>query len=354
MALVRKLFVAVGLSLLPISLVSADTVWVGTGANPIKYSDVKISAVDGDNLIYSTASGDAKKPLAQVQQISVDGETDFDAAEEAFRAGKWPDAVDGYQKAIGSTSTDWVKARSSIRLVEAAAKTNRFDAAITAYVALVQANPKAAEKAKPSVPDATSPYLDPAVTTINQALNASGLSDSQRSSLLGLLLDIDQVKKDTAGATSVLEQLSRLGTLSPEATAGLKIQTASVALQQKNYQKALDDIQKNSSLFADPAQQVEALNILAQAQDGLNGDKDDSNALKDLAIAYMRVVTFGKDLPGQPHVAQSLLRVAQLEEKLKEPKVALQLYQQIAAEKDFADDPAQADAKKSVERLKGT
>jgi len=354
MSSVRKMSLVLWLALAPAGWAMADTVWVGAGANPIPHPDVKISAITDDNLVYTSVSGaEEHKPLSQVQQIAVDGETAFNAGEQAFRDSKWADAVDSYQQAIGSTSKDWIKLRSSMRLVDAAAKINRYDAAVTAYVSLVQLAPALTEKAKPSAPDANSQYLDAAQNTISKSLDSSTLTDSQKSSLLNILLDIYQAKKDTTNATNVLEQLEKLGSLSPAATASLKLDAARVAMDKKDYQTALDDIQQHRAVFIEPKQQVTALWILAQAQDGLNSDKEDPNSLKDLALAYMRVATFGKDLQDQPHVPDSLLRVAQIEEKLKEPKVASQLYAEIV--KNYPDQPAAATAKDSMGRInKGT
>lgn len=356
MTSIRKLTLTSYLVLTAVTFASADTVWIGeTAKNPIKADGVKIVDVQGDQLIYRTASGiKVSKPLAQMQQISVDGEPAFDAAEAAYLAGNWAAATDNYQKAIQSTTEDWIKMRSSIRLVTAAAKSNRFDAAVTAYVALVQMNPKAAANAKPAITDASAPYLAGSAQTINNALDSAKLTDAQRGSLLSLELQIYRAQKDTAHAGDVLQQLEKLGALSPEDQAGLKLDTARVALDAKNYQAAEDAIQKNRALFTQSGQQVDALYILARAQDGLNADKQDPDSLKDLAIAYMRVVTFAKDLPDQPHAAESLLRVAQIEEQLKEPKVALKLYRQIATDKDNADTPVAAEARKGMERLQGT
>jgi TolA-binding protein len=191
---------------------------------------------------------------------------------------------------------------------------------------------------------------------VNKALASPTLKDNQRAPLLSLLLEIYRAKNDTANVNQTLQQLAKLGAASPAQMALLKLASARVALDAHDYNKAQSEIQQNRSLFTDPANQADALFTLAQARDGLDGSKDDdANAQKDLALAYMRVVTFGKDVPGQPHVAESLLRVAQIEEKLKEPQVALQLYQQIT--KDYADQPATAaDARAGIERLnaKGT
>ncbi len=70
--------------------------------------------------------------------------------------------------------------------------------------------------------------------------------------------------------------------------------------------------------------------ILAQARDGQAGSKNDANAWRDAAIAYLRVVADFKDAPGAPHVADALLHAASiLETRLNQSAQALQMYQSI-------------------------
>ena len=85
---------------------------------------------------------------------------------------------------------------------------------------------------------------------------------------------------------------------------------------------------------------------------GQIGDGKDAAALKDAALAYMRVVANFKDTPGRPHVADSLYKTGQIEEQLAEPDVAAKVYQQVAEQ--FPSDPAAALAKQNLDRLKSS
>ena len=331
---------------------AADTLYVGeTGKQPIAVNGVKVLDLQGDSLIYQTSGGEQlKKPLSQMQQIAIDGETDFDAAEKAYAGGDWAAAVTGYQASMSSASKQWMKDRSAMRLATAAAKAGRFDAAVAAYAAVLQRNPDAAAAVKPELPADGSPQLKPAADAITSALGAASLNDSQRGALLSLQLQIERADHNPAAVDATLQQMMRLGNLSPADTAVVKLASARVALDARDYAKAQSDIESVKANLIDPSAQVDALSILAQAHEGqLPADASD-NDLKDAAIDYMKVVAFGKDVPGQPHVAEALVHTAQLEEKLKEPKVALQLYQQVS--RDYADTPAAALAKSSIDRLK--
>jgi TolA-binding protein len=126
-----------------------------------------------------------------------------------------------------------------------------------------------------------------------------------------------------------------------------------MALDNKQYQKAIDEVQANKQLFADERTQADALLVLADARYGLAQQKNnDPQLLQDAGLAYMRVVAHFKDHPDRPHVATALLRTAEIHEKLNQKDAALQLYQQVASQ--FNDDPAAGPkAKASAERLKG-
>jgi TolA-binding protein len=347
-----KLILIGCLSIAPAS-VMGDSIWLGISAkNPILATDVHIVRIQADFLVYTNPGGsEVSKPLDQVQQMNADGENDFNAAEQAYRDGKLANAANSYQKTIRTTSKDWVRDRSSIRLAELSAKLNRFDTAATAYVGLILKDPATAAAAKPVISDAVAPYYDGALGDIKHALETNKLADTQQGALLGFALELYRAKKNSAAANQTVAELIKLGLANPSDIAMVKIGSARVALDAKDYAKATAEIQQNRALFNEPAQQADALYILAQAKDAIDGSKDSSEIQKDLAIAYMRVVTVGKDAPGQPHVADALMRVAQIEEKLKELTVATKLYQQIS--KDYSGQPIAGQAKTSLDRLAG-
>jgi tetratricopeptide (TPR) repeat protein len=337
-------------SLFAAALACGDTIWVGESAtNPIRADGVQILRLDGDRLVFNALSGsEVSKPLSQVQQIAVDGETAFNAAEEAYVAGKWDVAATQYQSALHSTTRDWLKLRCSVRLAEVAGKANRFDAAVSAYIALLADNPKAAAAVRPQVAQANPATLNAAAAELSLSLRSDALNDTQRALLLRLALEIYRAKKDSASVSATLEALAKIGAATPADMAVLKLASAQTALDAKDFKTARDDIEQNRPLFTDSAQQIDALWVLAQAQDGLT-DRNDVAGLKDAAIAYMRVVTFGKDVAGKPHVAEALLQVAEIEQALKEPVAAVQLYRRIEA--DFPDQPSAAAAKVARQKL---
>jgi len=332
---------------------SADTVYL----QGLPYDNVTITGVSQGQLNFTSASGNADaRDLAKVQRIHVDGENALNDAEDAYAQGKFSDAVDGYLTTTHSTTKDWLKDYVATRLVDAANKSNRFDAVTTAYIAMVQKNPAAAAHIRPQMPAADSTYLDTAISQVTDALSGSGLTDEQNVALLQFQVDLYNTKKDSQGADTAEAKLDEILAKDPnnpiaqQANARRKLQAATTALAAKKYQEAISDIESNKQLFTDPAQQADAMYTIAEARMGLVAGGNDPTALKDAALAYMRVVADFKDAPGKPHVADSLLKTAQIEEQLAEPDVAARVYQQVAEQ--FPSDPAAAVAKQDLDRLK--
>ncbi|MDQ3441133.1 MAG: hypothetical protein M3478_12375 [Planctomycetota bacterium] len=335
-----------------------DSVWVSSAkgdaatANAMEYSKVKITRIDETGVIFANPAGrESDRPLEQVVRIAIDDEPTLNAAEEAFVAGTWDVATDNYLKTIKSTQRDWLKDWVARRLLTAAEKAKRFDAAATAYVTAVLGGAKA--PAKPAMPDAKSTYLATAAKEVEAALQNPKLSADQRQALLSFLLDLHRTRNDQKGMADVMQQLQKAGALAANdpaaagALARMKLDVAAVAVEGNQYKKALDEINASRAIFVNPADQAQALFLLAQAQEGLAGEN--ATALHDAALAYMRVVAHCKDSPGRPHVVESMMKTASILERTKNAKAALDLYQQVAAQ--FGDDPAAAQAREHAQRL---
>jgi hypothetical protein len=337
---------------LPLSISHADTLWIGdtTVARAIKSDNVKVTAVKDDTVNYTSDTGmQAKQPLKKLVQINIDGESAFNTAENAYGTGDFDSAITNYQQVLQSASSkDWMQSRAASRLIAAAKSKNRYDAEVSAYCSLLVKDPTAAAANKPGSPPEHSQYLDSALTSVGKTLDAGNLNATQKSTLLTLQLEIDRAKGDKAAVNATLGQLVAMGAADPGVVAMLKIASANVDLDAKNYEKAITDIDTNRALFTEPDQQVDALYVLAQAHNGVDGNTNDAEKLKDLAIGYMRVVTFGGKLPDRPHVADSLVAAAEIETKLNEKAAAIQLYQQVVKEKAFAGTPASTRAQAAL------
>ncbi len=146
-----------------------------------------------------------------------------------------------------------------------------------------------------------------------------------------------------------MQQLAARGGTSAKDTGMVKLSAANLAFDSKQYAQAISTIEQNKAAFTDPAQQVDALWLLAESKDALAANKTDPETLKDTALAYMRVVTFGSQLGDKPHVPDALLRVGKIEEKLNDPQIAGQMYQLVI--KNFGASPAATGARAAAATL---
>lgn len=336
--------------LLPSSLVLADSFFVGS----LETKNVVIKELKDGNLIYEINGRQNEREAARISRLVVTNETPLNTAEEAYSLAKWDEAVDGYQKVLRTTNKPWAKDWAAMRLIESANKTGRFDAAATAYILALLNDPNAAAGMKPELPESKSTYLDTAVKEVNAALADSKLSVEQRRALLGFLVELQQARKDAAAEDAAYEQLARLpgaDVNDPNARRVLarrRLSVASRALESRNYRAALDEISTNRAMFVEPAQQAEALFIIAEAQAALA--ESDPVALKDAALAYMRVVALAKDEPDRPRVVLSLIKTASILERVGDPTAATLLYEQVMTQ--YPDDPSSPKARENLERLR--
>lgn len=356
--MIRSIFIGVIL-LVCAAWLRADSLLVSSGGNPVPFNNVKVDRVEAGKIIFRTTTGnETSRELSQVVQMTLDDEPAFSAAEQAYATEQWDAATDGYQKTVRSTDKPWLKDFCSIRLIDAASKSGRFDAAVTGYIAAVIKDPAMADSKKPALPDSKSTYLDTAVQELNTALAGSKLQDVQRQALLSFLLEIHRARGDGKATTETMEKLLKL-TASPSSGAGgdplagraladLKLGIAHVALDEEDYAKARQTIEQSREVFIEPDQQADALYCLAEAAAAQAGK--DPAALRAAALDYMRVVAHFKDEASSATlVADSLVKTAGILEQLNEISDALSLYEQAAAQ--YPGSPAAAAAKTGIERI---
>jgi TolA-binding protein len=137
---------------------------------------------------------------------------------------------------------------------------------------------------------------------------------------------------------------------SPGDTAAAALGSARAALESKDFGKVIRDITAGAAGFTQPRDQAAAMFYLAEARAGLAAQKNDPAAWQDAALAYMRVVAHFKDAAGSPYVARSLLRTAEIHERLNDPAAARSLYEQVV--RQFPGDPDAGAAAAGVEKLK--
>lgn len=338
-------------------LAHGDSVWIQSGTgNPIALSDVKVIGVQDDSLVFTAPSGkQTSKLLTQVPQIKVDDEPAFSAAEEAYRAKDFKTALENYQKALETSTKDWLKDRSALRLVQSANGAGNFPAAVHGFILLAQSKPGAATENKPAVP-ANRAAIDQAIAELKQATQDAKLSGDRKTVLNNYLVELYTAKGDAAGAAGQMAKAdpaaaaaasSARNAESQKVAADARLTEARQAFAQRQFAKAAQVLNANGAVFTDARQRADALYLLAQCTAA--GAGDDPAQLKDAALAYMRVVGACDAVPGKPHVVESLMAVGGLMEKLKSDKEAAAVYGQVVAE--FPGTPAATQAKQNADRL---
>ena len=330
----------------------ADSVFIGS----LERKDVKITAVR-DGAIELSIDGRAVEPmpLNKITRINIADEPELGRAEGAYLAQQPLQAVEAYQAAFKTTKRPWLKDYILPRLLDSANKSGKFDVAVSSYIALVRKDVQAAQKARPTPPEEPVTQLAAAVTELSRASNDATLPKGAKQALQSLLLEVYRAQKDLASATKLGEQILKSGTMDMNDPAAIRlagdvrIGLARVAMANKEYDKALAQIEGGKELFVETRQQVVALYCLAQAMDGKAGAKPDANAAKDIALAYMRVVAVARLTTQAPHVVESLYRVAQLHELFGDPKGAMATYSDIT--QTYAEQPLGKAAAKDVARL---
>jgi hypothetical protein len=332
------------------ALAVADSVTV----NNLPYPDVKINAVKGDEIFFNTSTGtEVHKPIAHVSKINLSDEPALNAAEEAYLAKDWDKAATGYERTVRTTTKAWLRDWCSVRLLESANKANRFDAAVKAYIALAEKSPDAAKPIVLNMPKAGSAYINDAIKELNAAISRSK-NEQTKQLLLKLLVDLNAMKGDNAAGDKALQELANtqvaLDPNSPEAQKAqvmLKLKSIRVALAAKEYDKVISAVEKEAPAIIEPADQADALLMLADARAGKAGE--DKNAWKDVAVSYMRVAA---NAPSTPQAATALLKVAAiLETRLGEKDSAIKLLKQIAT--DYKGQEPATEAENQIKRLGG-
>ena len=166
----------------------ADTIYKGApGTNALALPGVHVSGAANGALSYTTDTGSTRTvPLTDVQRLTLDGQANFNAAEDAYAAGDDPTALTRYTTVLASGGGPaYLRARAAQRLAAVGRQQHRYDAQVTAYAGLVNLDPPAAAAVRPAAPKPNDPTLTAAQAAVTRALSSASDND-QRAALLGV------------------------------------------------------------------------------------------------------------------------------------------------------------------------
>jgi tetratricopeptide (TPR) repeat protein len=314
----------------------ADTVVVGD----FERTDLKVQSYR-NNAVEITVNGRRVDPIAadRVTRMALDNDSAFSAAEQAFISGDWQPAAEGYSRSLATTTRTWLPDWALPRMLQAADRAGRPDLAVSAFLQLLIRNPAQAVKLRPSLDNVTQ-VASAVAADLSKAAGNGALTHTQKHAALSLLLDIYRVQGDLSAARGLRQSLpsASSGASKPDPTdpagaavaAALQLSLARLALAEKDYPAAIATIETAQTFFTDPSDQADALYCLAAARDAQTPQPAPAAALKNLALQYMRVVAISRPTPAKRCIAQSLFRVAQIEEELQDKQAAVTLYAEVA------------------------
>jgi hypothetical protein len=334
----------------------ADSINVGG----LTSNNVTIDRIDGNTLYYKTQSGtSSSKTITDKLKISITDEPSLSMAEDAYVAGQWADATDGYLKTLRSTNKPWLKDFAALRLMASAERANRFDAEITAWLTMLDRNPAQAAAHKPKFPaDPASTYWKTGMAQLDSAAT-SERDAAKLTTIRALELEIARAMKDDAKVAEIAALLTKAGSDGAAAGAGnaanlqavveAQLGLARVAIDKRDFGAAAQRLEQIKPSVTDPNQEADWLWLNAEAQAGqLPAGGGSPAAVQDAALNYMRLVA---NCPSSPKVPQALLKTAALMERINDRPAAMSVYQEVA--RDYANQPAGKQVQADVDRLKG-
>jgi TolA-binding protein len=332
-------------------LALADSLYVG----PLERERVKVEGYRNGRVELSVAGRAVEAvPREKVTRIRLDGDAVFSAAEQATAEQRWQEAAGGYEAVLRSPARPWYRAWCLPRLVVAAGRSGAWETAASAFSELVRDDPAQAVSLMPAIPAGADPARAKALADrLARLADNAALSEFQRRSIQTLAMNSCRRAGDLEGAARLGQQLLG-GILEEKDPAARKLMgeihlaMAQLSLAKRAYAQAIAQVEEHGELLADPEQQAEALYCLAAAKDGL-AEGADPDRLRDIAIAYMRAAGVARKAKGHPYLAESLMRVADIRERLGDRKTAATLYGEVANE--YKESPLAARAQAECGRL---
>jgi len=178
------------------AVASADHIRLVGGSD---YPSVTVTDVAEGQVVFQTDAGrELRKPLAEIDFVSLDGLVSLAEIERLAAAGDYRQAAAGYERLLGEAGTTWRRRLILSRLLKAYDLEGRFDKAVETYVELVQdMGPAVRELAPANFPAPGSRFYELALGCIERAAVANHVKDEARVCLREF---VEVVRRAQAGA----------------------------------------------------------------------------------------------------------------------------------------------------------
>jgi TolA-binding protein len=334
----------------------ADSVLLKSG---LRYEPATVMNVADGIIAFRLGSGTLiQKPLAQVDTVKIDGETDFNRGEDLLKEGKSVQAVAAYNQAQKTAAAGWRKALAGYRLLSAAEEAGDVETAVRQWLEIVDAA-NASEAALALRPRRLaaprSPGNDRAIALLKAKAGAvkDGAYLQGMHELLAELYELQgSSKQGPAVATRPAEPPQpRAGTnpVTPRGSEEANLRQARLSLQSGRHEEVLQRLEPLLKTFS-AAQLPSALYLMGAAQLELSKKEADPDKARTLLLEgglnLMRVIAL---FPDSQDVAPALLGAGEVNERLRNLEGARAAYSELVSRR--GQSPEAEKAKEALQRL---
>ncbi len=325
-------------------------------AGGVPHRNIRITGMEDCAIVYEQAGRENTKPLAEVNFLQIDGEDEFNEAENLLAAGEYEDALKKFRLARREAVDEWIQDLAELRRLQTMDQAGLIDQAVTLWLTVLTARYSSAN-ALALVPKnldlADDRAFDKAFDALEEQREETGTAtDVKRVAWLAMMdlqLAIARLKGDGSDDAQRLakEMLAVLNALAPADIIGVsgRLEVASVFVSDPQSAAAVKEI-VTGDLYEYPDEQLpQALLLLGKAQLALaeTGDEDKS-LLTDAGNNLMHVVVFFGE---SEQAAEAYFLAAGVNRQLGNDKAARGAYQMIIDE--YADSPFAAQAAEALE-----
>lgn len=355
--MIRRSIQFAGVLLAFVAAVKADDVVLfnATGGPGLIYDNARILDFADEQIRFINKQGTERTEQAdRVFQIRVSNDPVLTAGENARVLGEYDAAIRSYQVVVRGKES-WKIRYAAPRLLESAKRANRFDGAVSAFVALVGVDPALAARAKPSAEGVGRALLDEAVVVLADARKAAGSREA--ATLLALELDVHRARGDADAVTRTIEQLvaNEDALLADpglrQVLADIRIGQAEAFIAANQPGQAVTALRDALAATADDDRLSTIRRLTAETLELIARRKNDRPAWQDAALAHLAVVAHAP--AGDTSAADALLRAGRIHEsQLSDPATAARLYRQVVDA--FAGTPAATTAARRLAEIGST
>ncbi|MCE5277299.1 MAG: hypothetical protein ABFD92_15500 [Planctomycetaceae bacterium] len=300
-------------------------------------------------------------PLAELQEISISGIADLDAAEKLLKSRQYDQALAAYEQLLKKPAPDdkpWLGQLVSYRILTTAVRAKQIDRAVAAWLSLMDANEASAPiiALRPAVPTEKGDAVDRAIDLLAGKENQT--SPAYRNAVDPYRMKLLQLQGRNAEAATLAEKISRSAQPDPGTPQSgrvafvSKIEAAEQFLRSQQSDKVLSTLDPLMEQFNE-AELVRALLATGQAQLALGkaaGEPQRQTLLCQATLSAMRVLMLGS--AADDDKARALWVAGQASESFKDPNTAAakKCYEKIIA--DYPRTVTSTAARQALTRLK--